>query len=1187
MLPPQPPEGPARQQARQACAQLNRCLRAGEPCSAEELFVAFPAAALDADAALEVIYTEFVVREELGQRPAVADWYARFPQWSEHLRQLFEVHRAVYGGADGPTGDGAAPLVPPEEVTTRRDEGGNPPTGSRRLGQYELGEEIARGGMGMIYKARQPGLDRVVALKMILAGEHASAGELARFRTEAEAVASLQHPNIVQIYEVGEWHGPGGHAPLPFLSLEYVDGGNLQQKLAASLPPPREAAGLMEVLARAVHYAHRQGVLHRDLKPANVLLTADGTPKLTDFGLAKRLDHDKGQTQSEAVLGTPSYMAPEQARGTSRDVGRAADVYSLGAILYETLTGRAPFRGQSYSDTLEQVRTQEPPPPRALQPKVPRDLETICLTCLRKEPSRRYATAGELADDLRRFGRGEPVRARRAGPLERTWRWGRRHPARAALLAAVALLVVGGVASGFWYQSVQAGLAARSAHEEAGRLRRAAQYEREVGAAARDATGLLEQAEGLADNPEQWEAKLAAADSALKRAEAFTDEGAGLEDAELRRAVEELRARWEAERKAQRLVAAIERARLDRVEPRVDDGFHAGLERVGPRVDADRDVSPQYRAAFAAFGLDALSVPADRAAAEVRRQRRPIREALVGGLDDWMTQTTLNTPEGTWVREVLNGVAPGGWRVEARAALRGRDRPALEALAERPEMMEEPAATLGVVAIALEKHFQAHESALRLLRRAQERHPGDLGINLELGRALMQSRPAHPDEALGCCWVVVALRPQYPGSYANLGHVLFLKEDYAAAIRWYERALERDPKWAPAHAFLGTALERQGKLPEAVTAFKNALACDASYAHAYYGLGLALLAQRKWADAATALNQTIKLEPRVAQVHYNLGVALDAQGDGRGAATAYRESINLNSGYAMAHNNLGKFLLRAGDLSGALASFEKALAADSKLGNAHLNRGMMLYSKADLPGARVELQKAIDLDPAFANGHAVLGLILLAEGRLAEARASTRRALDRIPENDPRGRALLLNTIQQCDHLLSLEPKLPAILRGDEKVASPAEGVLYAQLCFGQKRYAESARLYEDALKDEPALLGKHRYLAVRAAARAAAAAGKDDPPTGEAERAVRRKQALDWLTDELDDLPRLADGSALRQRANVRGPLWLWRNDVHLAGFRGPQALARLPQGEREAWQKIWDRVDALENQLRAAGEE
>jgi serine/threonine-protein kinase len=272
-----------------------------------------------------------------------------------------------------------------------------------RVPGYEVLDVLGRGGMGVVYRARHLALKRVVALKMIRGG--ADPGERARFRTEAEAVARLQHPNIVQVFDVGEYDG------LPYLALEYVEGGPLDRRLAGKPQPPREAARLVETLAGAVHLAHSRNVVHRDLKPANVLLAADGTPKVTDFGLAKHLDADAGQTQAGHIMGTPSYMAPEQAGGNSKEVGPAADVYALGAILYECLTGRPPFKGATVAETLEQVRTREPVSPRQLSPKVPRDLETLCLKCLRKEPERRYSSARELADDLGRFRRGEPVLA--------------------------------------------------------------------------------------------------------------------------------------------------------------------------------------------------------------------------------------------------------------------------------------------------------------------------------------------------------------------------------------------------------------------------------------------------------------------------------------------------------------------------------------------------------------------------------------------------------------------------------------------------------------------------------------------------------------------------------------------------------------------------------------------------------
>jgi tRNA A-37 threonylcarbamoyl transferase component Bud32 len=292
---------------------------------------------------------------------------------------------------------------------------------------YEILRELGRGGMGVVYQARHTKLNRLVALKMILAGSHAGAADLARFQTEAEAIARLQHPNIVQVYEVGEHEGK------PFFSLEFCGGGSLEKKLNGTPLPARKAAALVETLARAMQAAHEKGVIHRDLKPANVLLAEDGTPKITDFGLAKKLD-EAGQTQSGAIIGTPSYMAPEQAGGKSGSIGPAADVYALGAILYECLTGRPPFKAATALDTIMQVVSDDPVPPRQLQTKTPRDLETICLKCLHKEAAKRYGTARELADDLRRFLGGEPIRARPVGRVERMWKSIKRRPALALLL---------------------------------------------------------------------------------------------------------------------------------------------------------------------------------------------------------------------------------------------------------------------------------------------------------------------------------------------------------------------------------------------------------------------------------------------------------------------------------------------------------------------------------------------------------------------------------------------------------------------------------------------------------------------------------------------------------------------------------------------------------------------------------
>jgi tetratricopeptide (TPR) repeat protein len=329
---------------------------------------------------------------------------------------------------------------------------------------YEVGALLGRGGMGVVYKARHLRLNRFVALKMLIAGAYAGPRERARFQREAEAVASLRHANIVQVYDVGE------HEGWPYFTMELLEGGSLAQAMAGTPQPARQAAALVATLAEAMEVAHRGGIVHRDLKPANILLAAEGTPKVADFGVARHSDGEPALTLSGARIGTPSYMAPEQVIGKPGTMGPATDVYALGAVLYEMLTGRPPFRGETAAETEREVIRDEPVSPSRLNPKVPRDLETICLKCLFKEPGRRYASAAALAADLKRFSEGRPIQARRVSVPEQAWRSCRRNPAVAGLAAAAFLAMALGTAVSAW---------------QAIRAQRAVAAEKEANAAAR------------------------------------------------------------------------------------------------------------------------------------------------------------------------------------------------------------------------------------------------------------------------------------------------------------------------------------------------------------------------------------------------------------------------------------------------------------------------------------------------------------------------------------------------------------------------------------------------------------------------------------------------------------------------------------------------------------------------------
>jgi serine/threonine-protein kinase len=362
-------------------ADQRRRWKQGQPAVVEHYFEDFPAVREDRRLAADFVFQEYCLRDEHGPPPQLDEFRQRFPQLVAELEARCDPQRVLAEGMPQPAVSTGLSM-PDDEFPSVKG--------------YDILRELGRGGMGVVYLAHQEGLDRFVALKMILPGPDIQADDLMRFRVEAAAISRMQHLNLVQIYGIGE------HEGAPFFSLEFVDGGSLEDKLNGKPMPPREAAGLAATLARAIHAAHERGIVHRDLKPGNVLLTSDGTPKITDFGIAKRVDRG-GKAQREDILGTPCYMAPEQILGKTEEIGPRTDIYALGSMLYEFLTGWPPFNAETVNDTLLQVINQPPEPPSRLQPAVPPELERICLKCLEKNPATRYPTALALAEDLERF----------------------------------------------------------------------------------------------------------------------------------------------------------------------------------------------------------------------------------------------------------------------------------------------------------------------------------------------------------------------------------------------------------------------------------------------------------------------------------------------------------------------------------------------------------------------------------------------------------------------------------------------------------------------------------------------------------------------------------------------------------------------------------------------------------------
>jgi tetratricopeptide (TPR) repeat protein/tRNA A-37 threonylcarbamoyl transferase component Bud32 len=989
---------------------------------------------------------------EAGQEPQAREWLARYPELAMELAEFFagqeELDRlAAPLRALAPAAAGAdVPTVAPGE--TGAFQAGTP---SPCFGDYELLDIIAHGGMGVVYRARQKSLGRIVALKMIRAGRFASAADVRRFRSEAEAAGTLDHPHLVPVYEVGEHEGQ------QYFSMKLIEGGSLAQQRGRFVPGPRSAAMLMATVARAVHYAHQHGILHRDLKPGNILLDSRGAPHVTDFGLAKRVGSDAALTDTGAIVGTPAYMAPEQAL-SARVVSTAADTYSLGAILYELLTGQPAFQADSPLETLHQVVGQEPQPPRSLNARIDRDLETICLKCLCKEPERRYPTADALADDLERYLRDEPIQARPAGRVERLWRWCRRNPRGAAetVAAALLLLVIGAAA-------VALPLRARLVREREAAAERAAQEQKAVEQAReRWHQRLRQAAEAVAGGKYQraqellsWSDPLLAAHpdlgdvrsevEALKaRVDVYAEFYQLLDKARYACRFESRRHKEQGRRYCRQLLALY-----DEIDRRSGRGA-AGL----PPLNAHQwqlfreDV-------FEAFLTAALAEQELAHGGNEAAERQAALRAI-----DWLERADKVLP-GTRALHVHR--APCWTRLGNDAASRAD--------------MEKARAILPTSAVDRFWHAFAHHRRGDQALRKKDVKAAHQAYRLEVAEyaAFLQLRPDHfwgyfnwanchaqlnerhdlYDALIGFT-ACMRLRPDFPWPYNNRGTVHLRLGQNDLAVADFTAALARDPYYADAHANRALAYLALGKTDLALKDVNRAINLTPDYASDYAQRAEIYRKLNQLEKAIEDYRQVVKLNPQARQSLGDRAYQLVARGryaEGREDLTILLSLAPKAAVIWRARALLNWLNLK--DFDAALADFEQYARLMPRDPEPHRCRGVILLGRRQYGPALEALQKALTLRPDYPEVVWARAQVLLWQNRPTLAL----QELDPVVAKLPHGPPETLNVRAAVHEALGQQDKAEADYRRmiELKPMEPAAYVCLARL-YDRQGHKEQAR---------------------------------------------------------------------------------------------------------------------------------
>jgi tetratricopeptide (TPR) repeat protein/tRNA A-37 threonylcarbamoyl transferase component Bud32 len=1094
--------------------------------------------------------------EELGRpdQPAEVEALCRdCPELLGELRLWIGAVRAIDSVLDV---SGDEPSLPAEAEAEGLSSGFPGPVTPALTGAYEILGELGHGGMGVVYRARQRRLNRVVALKMIGEGKHARPDHRARFLIEAEAVARLRHPHVVQIHDFGE---ADGH---PFVTLEWLEGGSLADRLRGTTWPGRAAAELVAVLAGAIHAAHQAGIIHRDLKPSNVLFDAGGVPKIADFGLAKLESADApgdspsrvdGPTRSGQVMGTPGYMAPEQARGHGHDVGPPADIYALGAILYETLTGRPPFKGPGTMETLHQVIYDDVVPPSRLQPRVPRDLETICLKCLRKEPAKRYASAVELAEDLRRYLENRPIRARRTPSWERGAKWVRRHPATAVLI------VVG----------MAAALALTAARRsEAGRV---------AALAARCQGTLFQSQDDIAR--ERWtEARLtltnlltvlrperatALADLRPRAAGLLTQAEQGLE-AERSRARDRERHRLFLQRRDEAFFHAIRFTGLDlpanlqatRAAARAALGVFA---RVGPdddwtRPDLPATLGPQERAEIGEGCYELLLILAE-AVAEALPGEEP-KEQAEHGLRI-LDQAARLRPEPTCAYHLRRAacLARAGDRPgEARAVAEARRLSPVTAHdlfldGQERYRRGDWSAALGQFDTVLRlrpDHFWAQCLAAICAIQTSQHGRAQVGLNVCLqreprfvwlyllrgfaaGQSAVQARAAAKVLEVADGAIEAGAEKQFEAA----------ETDYRKALELLEQQPNDELRYV---LFVNRGLMRsqRGRLDEAVADFEQAIRVNERHHHAYAGLAQVFERQKRWDAAVDQFTGAIERRPGWPPLYRGRAAVHAGRED---PSPADRAAALADLEQAIRYEAPGRTVLASdqtarGELLRRSQRFEEALGACAAAleivpghDPAHRLRVLVLLDLKRFDEAIGACDAALASGQAWADIHEIRGVARAGRGDFAGAIADYSQALLLQP-----GQARLLR-LRGLAYLAYDAPRpalddFDAVLRLDASNAEAHGGRGLALVRLGDHRGAVAAA--EESRRRDPTSARRASNAAHIYAQAALVVAGEVDAKGGRAVALFHRYQdrAVALVKQALERTP--ADGRAEFWKARI-----------------------------------------------------